>query len=281
MGGNKKLKISAAEQNVKGNAPKKGSKKAEAVREPLIRLTEKQSLALRIGAAVLVLAAAIAACWYMLSKDFNPDRRPLHGTYIAERSFVIATESGTDLSDSRTLAIVFCEDGRMMYKYDTGSEIHYYTYDEGGEEPYNGVIHQYTDGAWARDIDIIREDNGDMTMHCTYDSLKFSVASLMTYFGEDATRSMLMGIYSEEISNLLMAGDYSSITDVQLKEMGVSRDDLPSLKFSLKNLTSVFRMWKVSDEELSRADAMAVWAERNHVETESAADTISSGDTEE
>lgn len=282
MGGNKKLKISASEQSRKGTPAKNGSKNTETVREPLLKLSEKHSLVLRIVAAVLVLAAAAVACWYVLSHDFNPDRHTLNGTYIAERWFVVSTstESGSDLSNSRIFPVVFCEDGRMLYKYDTGTQIHYYQYEEGGTEPYTGTIHQYTDGAFVRDINIIREDNGDMTMHCTLDSVSFTVPRLVYYFGEDATFSMLSGIYDEEICTLLISGDYDSLTSEQLKKIGVEKNKVASLSFSLKNIPAVFELRKISDEELSRTAAMAIWDELNLADAESASDTVTSTDTE-
>ena len=91
---------------------------------------DTRSLIIRICAAVLILAAAAVICYFMMIHDFNPDRHTLHGTYIAEQSYIYATESGTDTSNERVFPVVFCEDGRMLYKYAASTKTHYYNYAE-------------------------------------------------------------------------------------------------------------------------------------------------------
>ncbi len=232
----------------------------------LDRKKAKQSLIIRSCIAAAVLAAAVVVCLMMLRHDFNPDRDVLHGTYIAERRFVYETGSSTDLSNARIFPVVFCEDGQMLYKYDTGTQIHYYEFKEyDGTEGYDGIISQYTDGVFAQDINITRDENGNISMTYIYDSPKFTVPKLVRYFGEELTLSMLMGVYDEEICRLLIAQDYDSLTDEQVKKMNVDRENIPAIAFTIKNLPAVFSLVRISDDELSRTEAMAIWTEMNSV----------------
>lgn len=242
---------------------------------------EKKSLLIRGGIGLAVLIAAIIACVFMLTHDFNPDRDVLHGTYYAERRFFYDNASGTDLSDiNKTIVITFCDDGRMVFKYNTGSRTYYYEYEEGADEPYDGTIIRYAEGALLDTMNVIREENGDLTLHYTVDALSFTVADLVQTFGEKDTLDMLKGVYDDETCALLVSGDYDSLTDAQLSAMGVTREQVPELSFSIKNLSTVMTMYKVSDDELTRKKTLEIWNAQFVSDTDMSGSDVSASDGE-
>ncbi len=246
---------------------------------------EKQWNIIRICIAVLVFAAAVVLCVLMLKHDFNADRQPLLGTYVAEDRYSYATESGTDISGVReTFAITFYEDGRMLFKRQSGTGVHYFEYEDSGDGEYDGTIIRYTDGSLDDRIGVVYMENGDMILYCgVEDSVSFTVPQLVSCFGEDRTRDMMAGLYDAEVCSLLIAGDYDSITEDQLKAIGTEREKLPTLAFSIKDVPMIITLSKVADIPITRDDALAIWNGKDGVsdsDTPSDSDTISESDIE-
>ncbi len=235
----------------------------------------KKSLLIRIIIAVAVIAAAVVICVFTLTTDFNADRRPLNGTYIAEQSYIVATASGTELVPEATFPVVFCEDGRLIYRYDSGTSVNYYEYKDGSES-FDGRLLQYTNGALSREFDVVRDENGNLTMYCTIESVNFSVDELLKYFGEARTREMLGALCDDELCDLLIAGDFDAITDAQLEAIGVKRQNLGNLAFRMENMQVIYELHKVSDEELSKAAALEIWTAAT--QPESGSDTVSASE---
>lgn len=240
---------------------------------------EKQSLIIRICISAAVLVAAVVACAFMLSHNFNAGREVLQGTYIAERMFVISTASGSDLSEPTVLSVAFCEDGRMMLRYEAGTAVSYYDYEETPSGEFDGVIKRYTDGKPDNDMNVMFGENGDVTLYYTADTVKFTVSRLIESFGEDITLQMLSGSYGEELAGLIVSGDHDSITDEQLSAMGVERKNLSNLSFNIKELPVVLTMHKISDEYLSKAQTAELMNKADGAEV-SSADIESATDTE-
>lgn len=232
----------------------------------------KESLVIRACIAVVVVVAAVIICVLTLTHDFNAERHSLHGTYIAERSYIVTTASGTELVPESTFPVVFCEDGRLLYRYDSGTSVNYYEYKDGSKS-FDGRLLQYTNGRLSQRFDVMRGENGDITLYCTVESVGFSVGELIEYFGEESTRDMLRAICGDEMCDLLIAGDYESITDEQLQTIGVSRQNLGNLTFSMENMQMIYELHKVSDEELSKSAAIQI--REDMTRTVSNTDTVS------
>lgn len=256
MGGNR--------QNFRPN-PKKEKDRLRAEQEKAMQAAqkakEKRRNLIRICIAALVLTTAATLCILMLRHEFNTDRKPLLGTYVAEDRYFYTTESGTDISGVReTFAITFYEDGRMMFKRQSGFGIHYFEYEDTAEGEYDGTIIRYTDGVLNDRIGVVYEENGDMLLYCGDEgSVSFTVPQLVSCFGEDRTKAMMSGLYDEEICSLLIAGDYDSITDEQLKVIGTERSKLPEIAFSIKDVPMVLTLRKVADTPITREAALAIW----------------------
>lgn len=240
----------------------------------------KQSFIIRVCIAVVILAAAIVACVLMLNHNFNADRELFCGTYVAERRYVFTTENGNELSLPVTFSVVFCEDGRMLYRYDTGTTTNYYEYEKYENSLYSGKLLQYTDGKLADEFEVVVDESGDVVMYGTLDSVSYDVPDLVENFGEDKTKLILSSFYDEEICALLVAGDYDSITDEQLSAMNVSRENVSKLSYALKDVPVVYNLYKVSDEELSKKATAELWAQLTVSDSDavSASDAVSGSD---
>lgn len=247
---------------------------------------QKQSFIIRCCIAGVVLVAAVVICLLILKYDSNPDRDVLHGTYMAEQRYVFTTESGSDISGvHETFSVVFCEDGRMVLRYKSGTQTSYYSYSEKAPAPYDGVVtaKRYeksgSEGtSFVEEIMIDRSENGDVVMYFTADSVTFTVPELVTVFGEEMTMSMLAGMYEQNICEILVAGNYDLITDEQLAAMGLKRESLADMSFAVKSLPVVLTAYRISDEELYKKEAESLWNELTAV---SDTDTVSESDAGE
>ncbi len=237
----------------KSNKPKLTEKEISRLEEAK-KAKEKQSLAIRICTAAVILIAALLICFLILKYDFNASRSEFIGTYVAERAYIYGENPQTS-GVHEAFIVSFYEDGRMLFKYKTNNGIHYYTFKESRTDSYDGILSQYTDGKPDNTMYVVKQSGGDLVMRYQADSVSFSVPDLVRCFGEEMTKSMMSALYDEDICSLIIAGDYDSITDKQLKEMGIEREKLLELEFSINDLPVILTLDKISDKIYSREDA--------------------------